>query len=102
MQNMEFLSRNHANTSTLITVNTGTASYLIDRLSTLFSGSMSTSTAATVTVDFVLGSVETNRIVLENMNFKNFSLKRKNLTCSIVLSSALMLHILRESGFRKL
>lgn len=74
MQNMEFLSRNLANTSTLITVNTGTASYLIDRLSTLFSGSMSTSTAATVTVNFALGSVETNRIVIENMNFKNFSL----------------------------
>ena|SRR3990167_3061391 len=68
---MEFLSRNFFNTSSVVTVNTGSVSSLFDRKSTLFTATLATTTATTFTADFVI-SQDINRIALQNINFKNF------------------------------
>lgn len=73
--NMEFMTRNYINTTGIVTVNTGTTSigFLFDRTKKRFAASFATVTAATLTMNIVLNR-SISRIVMQNMNFKHFSL----------------------------
>ena len=73
--NMEFLTVNEINTTTMITVSAGSTSteYLFDRNSTKQFQSLATTTAVSITVSF-LATTTIDRIVLQNINLKDFTI----------------------------
>lgn len=86
MPNMEFLKSNFVNTTTVVDVNSGTATvgFLFDRkTATKFKG-----TAATLTMNFTFNTgTSIDRIVLEDINFKQFSIVASG--ANITLTNAL-------------
>jgi hypothetical protein len=80
---MELLSQNKAASLTTFSVNTGTAKYLFDRLDSSFIGSMATTTATTLTATWTDDGATFDRVVLQNINWKSFSIKNNGTALSL-------------------
>jgi len=88
MSNMEFLKANFVNTTTQMSVSTGgtsTVSNLFNRFTSkkFGSGDASDATTTTIQIDFV--STQTvDRIILQNHNFKSFTIYKGGATASVI------------------
>jgi hypothetical protein len=88
MANMECLRANYFNTTTMVTVDTGTsgALYLFDRKSDQLytsSGDNSDSTTCTIRVEFATAK-NIDKIVLQNINWKGFRIYYNSNTANLI------------------